>query len=487
VRQNLSVKPIGGSTLALAEPQQPQRFLFVTLGHIESDFYERVGGRLAERGHAVAHITVSRRAAMLISSRGFTAYCLADRVRALPAAIDVQAEVERIAQTYDTPTFRDIYRTDFVCDGRPEQWAIERAVKHVLALESIFDEWSPDILVPEVGNETVRIASHLIALKRGVRTLFLFYTIFPAPLRLYVDHMQGPIADPKDVRPLMSEESARVEKFVADFLRRDKPIRDYRSSRVTPHRTRMLARHFVVRTLWDADNEYLRPLQWALGLVRERTRSVVAERLYDAAPTDRPYVYFPLHMTDDYKLKRLIPDCADQLAIIAQVARALPQGYDLVVKEHPLSIGRNPLTMLHRLRRMRNVRLVPPRSSSHALIAGAQAVAVISSTVGLEALLQEKPVLTIGRPFYAGFGVTVDLDGPVGIREAVPELLRFRPDHVRIREFLHAAMERCYPGAPVLIDRGDKNARELARSLELAATAMAMTAAPARSTADRRR
>ena len=330
------------------------------------------------------------------------------------------------------------------------------------------------------------MSRRIIALRRRVRTLLLFYTIFPAPLRLYVDHMQRPIADPKDLRPLTTQESARVEEFIAEFLRRDTPIRAYHSSRVTAHRARMLARHVAVRTLWDTDNDYLRPMRWALGLVRERIRSAAAQHLYDEVPPDRPYVYFPLHVADDYKLKRLIPDCADQLPIIGQVARSLPQSYRLVVKEHPMSIGRNPLTMLHRIRQMRNVRLVAPRSSSQALIAGAEAVAVISSTVGLEALLQEKPVLTIGRPFYAGFGVTVDLDGPRGIREAVPELLRFRPDPVRIREFLHAAMERCYPGAPVLVDRGDDNARELARSLELAAGETATIAGPARSTAESR-
>ena len=90
---------------------------------------------------------------------------------------------------------------------------------------------------------------------------------------------------------------------------------------------------------------------------------------------------------------------------------------------------------------------------------------VISSTVGLEALLYNKPVLTLGEPFYAGLGVTVDLAGPVGLREGIPELLSFRPDPDRIESFLHAAMRRCRPGAPVLVDQSDENATALAGSL----------------------
>jgi hypothetical protein len=100
------------------------------------------------------------------------------------------------------------------------------------------------------------------------------------------------------------------------------------------------------------------------------------------------------------------------------------------------------------------------------LIKRSEAVAVISSTVGLEALLYEKPVLTIGQPFYAGYGITLDVDSFRELRAAVPELLRFRPDAERIRRFLHAAMRSCYPGAPVLVDRSDENAVKLADSIE---------------------
>jgi capsule polysaccharide export protein KpsC/LpsZ len=141
------------------------------------------------------------------------------------------------------------------------------------------------------------------------------------------------------------------------------------------------------------------------------------------------------------------------------------------VKEHPMSIGRNPLVMLARLRRIPNVRLVPPHTSSHQLVDASDGVVVISSTVGLEALLYQKPVLTLGRPFYAGAGVTIDVESFRDIRTAVPELLRFRPDRDRIARFLHAAMRQCHPGAPVLVDRSDANAVTLARSLDSVARA----------------
>jgi Capsule polysaccharide biosynthesis protein len=180
-------------------------------------------------------------------------------------------------------------------------------------------------------------------------------------------------------------------------------------------------------------------------------------------------VYFPLHVTDDYKIERIIPHCSDQEYLIRQVADALPQGHDLVLKEHPHSLGRNPVSMLRRLSRLPNVHLVDPYASSHELMRSAQAMVVISSTVGLEALFYGKPVLTLGRPYYAGYGVTLDVESFRDIHSAVPAVLSFRPDRERILAFLHACMRSTYEGDPVWADTSDANARKIADSLELAA------------------
>jgi capsular polysaccharide biosynthesis protein len=441
------------------------RFLFTTLQHRESDFYGRVGAALAERGNHVEHVTYSRRAAAVLRRRGFTAHCLPDAMASL-GAIDVGAEVGRIERTYELPSLRDVYRTDPPCEGRPEAWCVERTVRHFLALERIADEARPEAIVPEVGTETLRTAAHLIGVRRDIPVLFLLYTIFPNPLRLYRDTLHAPIVPADELRPLEPAERAEVEEFIAGFTGRATPIRAYREPRLTGEKLRELGRHATVKALYDRDNEYLRPGWFVTNHVRKRIRRASAHRLYEPLEeSSRPFVYFPLHLTNDYKIRRVVPHCEQQDAIVEQVAAALPQGHDLVLKEHPLSIGWNPVGMLRRLASAGNIRLVDPHTSSHELIRRSEAVAVIGSTVGLEALLYAKPVMTIGQPFYSGYGVTLDVDSLRELREAVPELLGFRPERERILSFLHAAMQRCLPGKPVLVDDSDENALALADSL----------------------
>lgn len=440
------------------------RFLFTTLQFQESEFYARVGSELQELGHEVAHVTFSRRSATALGAR-----CLADEIAAVDDGTDWEGEGRRIVAEYDVPTLRDVYKTDWPVDAADEPAAVERTVRHFLALERIVGELRPDVVVPEVGSETMRTAAHLIALRREIPVLFLFYTLFPRPLRLYRDTMHAPIVGADDLRELTPQEREYVETFIAEFTARDKPIRDYREARVNPGTLRDFARHVAVSARDDRDNEYLRPQRFVTNYVRERARGAAARRLYRPRRPQRPFVYFPLHVVDDYKILRIIPHTYDQASLIEQVAGALPHGYDVVLKEHPMSIGRNRLSLLRRLARIPNARIVDPYTSSHDLIREAEAVVVISSTVGLEALLHGRPVLTLGQPFYSGYGVTLDVDSFREIREAVPAVLSLRPDRERTLRFLGAAMRACRPGKPVLVDRSDANARELAVSLDAAA------------------
>ncbi|UUY05678.1 hypothetical protein LRS13_09210 [Svornostia abyssi] len=448
-----------------ASAPTPARLLFVTLGYIETDFYARVGAELRRRGHEVAHLTASRRAARMLRRAGETAWCLADLVAETPVPADPDAAAEEARRRYGTATFREIYRTDIAAEGLSDEENVVRALRILDATERVIADWGPTGIVPEVGTETIRTAAHLVGLRRGVPVLFLFSTIFDDPLRLYVDEMHRHIVEPDEIVPPTDAQRARVEAFIAAFTARRTAIRAPRETGVSGHLARSFARHLAVKARWDRDNDWLRPWPWLRRMLAERARVVVARRLV-APPPATPYVYFPLHVVEDYKIKKLLPHCYDQGAIIELVAASLPHGMTLVAKEHPLAIGRTPVSLLHRISRLHNARVVPADVNSHDLMTGADAIVTIGSTVGLEALLYGKPVLTLGDPFYAGAGVTIDVTSFADVPRGVADVLAFTPDRERITAFLAAAMDRCLPGRPVLMDRSDENAATLAASLE---------------------
>ncbi len=457
------------------------RFLVTSLQTYESAFYGLVCHELERRGHSTTHVTSSRQAARLLRADGFDARALPQIADELGEPASVEEETRRIEATYSIPHLRDVYRTDQPCAGKSEGWCIRRTVAHFRALERVFDDVRPEIALPEVGNESIRIVAHLIALARNIPTLFLLHTIFPNPLRVYVDTLHAPIAPLEELRELAADERAEVEAFRRSFTAAAEPIREHRRVPIEARRVGVFTGHVVRRLTEDRDNDYLRPWRLLRQNVSEWTRAKAVHPFYDHLEPGRPFVYFPLHVTDDYKITRIIPHCVDQASLVEQVADALPQGLDLVLKEHPMSLGRNSARLLRRLRQRPNVRLVDPYTNTHELIRWADAVAVISSTVGLEALLYDKPVLTLGQPYYSGFGVTLDVDSFSEIRAAVPELLRFRPDPERIRRFLHLCMRHCYAGKPLLVDRSAANALTVASTVERAALSAAADETDSRS------
>ncbi|MBA3245516.1 MAG: hypothetical protein H0T61_10140, partial [Actinobacteria bacterium] len=285
------------------------RFLFTTLQTYESEFYGSVGAELERREHETAHVSVSREAARLLRERGLEARCLLDF---MDEPADLQAERRRIESTYPIPHIREVYYADRVNAGKPEEWAIRRTVRHFRAIERLLDELRPDVIVPEVGNETIRVVTHLIGLERRIPVLFLLYTIFPNPLRLSVDTLHAPIVEPDDVRELTAAERDEVEAFRRAFTESAKPIREYRRWPVEWRRAKLFAEHVRRKRGEDADNEYLEPWRLLGTNVAETVRARAARPFYDELESARPFVYFPLHVTDDYKIRKVIPHTEDQ-------------------------------------------------------------------------------------------------------------------------------------------------------------------------------
>ncbi|MFL5892585.1 MAG: hypothetical protein ACJ75I_07560 [Solirubrobacterales bacterium] len=455
------------------------RFLFASLQHIESDFYGRVGRNLRHRGHDVAHLTYSRRAAMVLRRGGDEAYCLPDLMKETPPTQPWREEEARIVARHPIANLADVYGTDPFCRRRDGAGCAEWTVRQLVAVEALFERLRPEVVIPEVGNESLRTVAHLVGSARGATTLFLMYTLFDDPLRLYAGTMDGPIVTPAELSALSASEEAELDDFITRYVARNRPIREYRTHAVGRERIRAAARHFAVRAMWDRDNVYLTPASWLARDLRAKARARLARRLYSDGPPEGSFVYFPLQVTDDYKILRLRPNCVDQESLIERLADSLPADVEVVIKEHPMTIGRTSLPMLRRLAEHRRIRVVDPYTSSLELIRRSAGVATISSTVGLEGLMLERPVLTLGRPFYSGYGATLDADGSEGIAELAPELPGFRPDRDLVRRFLAAAMRHCHPGAPVLVDSSDENAGRLAATLDRAAGRLGSADRPA--------
>jgi len=108
------------------------------------------------------------------------------------------------------------------------------------------------------------------------------------------------------------------------------------------------------------------------------------------------YVFFPLHLEPETALGVLSPEFNEQMALIELLAKNLPAGNFLVVKEHIGAIGRRPAEFYQTLKDIPNVLIAHPYAYALDIARKARCVAVISSTLGTEAVILGIPVISFG-------------------------------------------------------------------------------------------
>lgn len=176
------------------------------------------------------------------------------------------------------------------------------------------------------------------------------------------------------------------------------------------------------------------------------TRTISANKFYKKLSDlkNEKYFYFPLHFPEDSQLIVRGKPFMSQEFIVEVVSRYIPYPYKLVVKEHPHSRGFYNLKMLKKIHDLHNVILLPPLTNSHFIIPNASAVIVINSTVGFEALLYRKPVITLEDSFYRGLGVTLDVNHLSDLEFIIPKALNWIVTDDMLKSFLLSLYNSSY-------------------------------------------
>ena len=117
----------------------------------------------------------------------------------------------------------------------------------------------------------------------------------------------------------------------------------------------------------------------------------------------KPLVYFPLQMEPERSLLITAPNYTNQVEVVTNVAKSLPSGYELYVKEHPNSVYREwrSVSDYKKIMKLPNVKLIHPSVKSLDLIKKSSLVITISSTSGLESALCNKPSIIFSDLDYS--------------------------------------------------------------------------------------
>ena len=325
-------------------------------------------------------------------------------------------------------------------------------VEDYILVENFLQQYQVGCLVQNQGGEIIRRVLTRVGTLRDVPSTWINWSPLREHMFLYPDEniSRNGLGKIRDINELFEDEVKDATSYITAFR--------YNRDMYLHHRDLHLVVKpgAVVRPLQELYRKYrvnhgqeprkVLRLYW-------RTLQMQLERLYYDASLSKninggeSFFFFPLHFPRESQLTIRAPHCQNQEAIVAMVARSLPTGYQLYVKEHPNHIGEIPHRVIKQISNMKDVVLLHPRTHSHELIQKSSGTVVINSTVGFESILYQKPVVVLGKPFYKGLGLTVDVDDYFYLPEALRQALNLGEiPYESIIAFVSALRKESYPG-----------------------------------------
>ncbi len=172
-------------------------------------------------------------------------------------------------------------------------------------------------------------------------------------------------------------------------------------------------------SLWDMFTVH----RYHMIPVNHRLNRMQWDRLFDLPVDGERFVLFTLNYQPEHSIDVEAPHWTNQYEVAKALARCLPIGVRLYVKEHPSALGLRGPSVLRRFKRLPGVRLIDPRIDSHGLLQRAELVACITGTIAMEAAAYGKHAAVLGSTFMDGFSTVTLVRHP----SEVAALLRMRP------------------------------------------------------------
>ncbi|MCR4334874.1 MAG: hypothetical protein NUV47_04090 [Patescibacteria group bacterium] len=192
-------------------------------------------------------------------------------------------------------------------------------------------------------------------------------------------------------------------------------------------------------------NDYtsINPWNYIKDHIKRKMRNLFNARgIYDYPIVNEPYAFFGLHLEPEVSLLLLAPFVADQVWLIKQIARSLPVGYKLYVKDHPHMAIYRPSSYYKDIKKIPNVRLINPSVTGFELIKNAKLVTSITGSIGFEGVLLNKPVITFGHAFYNRMSLITHCKTIEELPHIIKsKLAKFKPDDNELLAYVSAIFE----------------------------------------------
>ncbi|MDO8552934.1 MAG: hypothetical protein Q7S01_05460 [bacterium] len=333
----------------------------------------------------------------------------------------------------------------------------------------VLDKFRPDcIILLGVPHEMFTFVLYRIAKHRGIRTIILDNTVLDTDRYVLIDDYT--VGNTTLAKARESDRLVTIDDLSPDmrdyYLRRsqsENPLPPYMQEFKKDHTLWQSVRRFIrvsiafVKDGTIVERGVLKLLKMFKSSLKDEHHS--NERLADFG---KPYVYFPLQYQPELTTSPLGGVYVDQLLAIKTVAAALPEGWELYVKEHPAQIGVHGgnttparYTGFYKsIAEIPHTRLVPVATNTFKLMDNAQTTSALTGTAAWESVLRGKPAVVFGYPWFMNAPGIIRVGSAEDCRKTYEKIAHgFKPQEADTLRYLQAVdevsvKEHLYTNAP---------------------------------------
>ena len=279
--------------------------------------------------------------------------------------------------------------------------------------EKILDEIEPNFLVIHETTLRQHHLLHKICIKRGIKILMLNFSNFGQ--RSYISEIYHKLDFLPNLENL--QHSNRNFSDLQDLLKSDKTstrimnfYKKYQNSKIDIIKAALhflfVANNSNIKTHYSyRGRTKIRVLfkEIIFNIKKKHRESFVNKNLSYTIDENESFIFFPMHQEPERSLLISSPFHNNQIEIIKQIAKSLPVGYKLYVKEHPTQgkgRGWRSTSVYKQIMDIPNVKLIHPSIHSYKILPHCSLVVSISGTTCFESAFYEKPSITFADDGY---------------------------------------------------------------------------------------
>ena len=320
--------------------------------------------------------------------------------------------------------------------------------KECKLFENIISEVNPEYLIIKITDSHQSHLLHLLCKIKGIKILMLGWTRFGYRCAIYQDYDKF-----GELKNSNSEKKQRSIIELQNYLKSFHSSKSISSWIATKHsvffKIRKYIQSLILLNSKDIKNFYpfygrnvFKIITQFIFLKKYYRKLFINKNFLQKIEKDQPFIYYPLHAEPERSLLLVAPYFTDQLELISNVAKSIPIGYKLFVKEHKVMglFGWRSLSYYKKILAHPNVELIHPFTNVNEMLDNCSLVVGVGGATGSEAAFHGKPAIVFADVSYSSLPSVVKIKNieelPIIIRKQLLQKVNYSAlnDYVNLVE-----------------------------------------------------